>query len=86
MKHETEHAGWNVKPRIYEHAKWLADQVRVCVDGAANLRCAICEQFAYHSLRTKICQFFVRTRRELDAPGVLSMHQMFFARLKFAEN
>ncbi len=66
--------------------KWFANQMCVCVDGTANLHCAICEWFAYHSPRTKTCQFFVQTQRELDASGVLSMHQMPFARLRFAEN
>ncbi len=41
--------------------------VRVCVDGIANMRCTICKWFMYHSSRTKICRFFVRTQRELWA-------------------
>ncbi len=57
----------------------------VCVNGTANLRCAVHEQFTYHSLRTEICRFFARTQRELDAPGVLSMHRVSSARLRFVE-
>ncbi len=30
--------------------------------------------------------FFARTQRELDAPSVLSMHRVSFARLRFVEN
>ncbi len=30
-----------VKPRIYEHTEWFANEMRVCVNGTANLRCAI---------------------------------------------
>ncbi len=66
--------------------KWFANQMRVCVDGTVNLLCAIREWFAYHLLRTKICQFFARTQRELDAQGVLSLHRVSFARLRFTEN
>ncbi len=66
--------------------KQFANQMCICVGGTANLRCAVCEQLAYHSLRTEICRFFVGTQRELDAPGVLSMHRVSFARLRFAEN
>ncbi len=65
---------------------WFANQMHVCVDGTANLRCAIREWFAYRSLRTKFCQFFAQTQRELDAPGVLSTNRVSFARLRFAEN
>ncbi len=31
----------------------FANQMRICVDMNANLRCAICKQFAHHSPRTK---------------------------------
>ncbi len=41
--------------------EWFANQMRVCMDGTVNLRCAIHEQFAYRSPQTKICQFFART-------------------------
>ncbi len=34
-----------------------ANQMCVCVDGIANLCCAIWEWFAYHSPQTKICRF-----------------------------
>ncbi len=78
--------GFDLKPRIHERAEWFANQMRVCVDGTANLCCAIHKRFAYHSPRTKICRFFVRTQRELDESGVLSMHKVSFARFKFAEN
>ncbi len=37
---------------------------------------AICEQFAYHSPQTKICQVFVRTQRELGVFGVLCSPQV----------
>ncbi len=60
----------NLKPHIHERAEWFTNQMHVCVDGTANLRCPIRKQFAYHSPRTEICQFFARTQRELDAPGV----------------
>ncbi len=48
--------------------KWFANQMRVCVDGTVNLRCAVHELFAYRSLRTEICRCFARTQRELDMP------------------
>ncbi len=54
----------------------FVNQMRVCVDGTANLRCAICKWFTYHLPRTKICCFFARTQRELDAPGVLCSPQV----------
>ncbi len=66
--------------------KRFANQMHVCVVGTANLRCAVHERFAYRLLRNKICRFFAQTQRELDAPGVLFMHQVSFARLRFAEN
>ncbi len=64
----------------------FAYQMRVCVDGTANLCCIVHKWFADHSARTKICWFFVWTQRELDAPGVLSMHRVSFTRLRFIEN
>ncbi len=36
--------------------------------------------------QTEICWFFAQTQRELDVPGILSMHRVSFARLRFAEN
>ncbi len=57
--------------------KQFANQMRVCVDGTANLRCTIRERLAYH---------LPKTQRELDAPGVLSMHRVSFARLRLVEN
>ncbi len=60
--------------------------MRICVNGTANLCHAIREWFAYHSPRIEICQFFVRTQRELDALGILFMPWMSSARLRFAEN
>ncbi len=54
------------------------NQMHVCVDRAPNLHCADREWFAYRSLRTKIYRFFARTQRELDVPGVLSMHRVSF--------
>ncbi len=63
-----------------------AQQMHVCVDGTANLLCASRKWFPYCSPRIKICQFFVWTQRELDAPGVLSMHRVSFAHLRFVEN
>ncbi len=66
--------------------EWFMNQMRVCVDRTANLSCAIHEWFTYHSLRTEICWFFAQTQRELDVPGVLSMHPVSFACLRFVEN
>ncbi len=40
------------------------------------MRCAICERFAYCSLRTKICWFFAQTQWELGAPCVLCSLQV----------
>ncbi len=60
--------------------------MRVCVDGTANLHCTVGEQLAYHSPQTKIYRFFKQIEGEMDAPDVLSMHQMSFVRLRFAEN
>ncbi len=34
---------FGVKPQIYEGVEWFANQIRVCMDGTANLRCAICK-------------------------------------------
>ncbi len=56
--------------------KQFASQMHVCVDGTANLCCAICEWFAYCSLRTKICRLSAQTQRGLDAPGVLCSPQV----------
>ncbi len=50
--------------------------MRVCVDGTANLCCAIRKQFVYCSLQIEICRFFAWTQRELDAPGVLCSPQV----------
>ncbi len=66
----------------YIRARWmvrkpLANQMRVCVDGAANLCCAIREQFAYRSPQTGICRVFAQTQRELDMPGVLCSLQVY---------
>ncbi len=44
-----------------------ANQIRVCVDGTANLHCVIRKQFAYCLPQTEI---------ELDAPGVLCSPQV----------
>ncbi len=57
--------------------KPLANQMRVRVDGTENLRYTVHEWFAYHLPQTKICRFFARTQRELNAPGVLSTHRVF---------
>ncbi len=72
-----------LKPRICEHTEWFANRsMRVCVDGTANQCCAMHGQFAYRLPRTKICWFFARTQRELDAvvsfhaPSVLCSHQV----------
>ncbi len=43
-----------VKPRIHERAEWFTNQMRICVDGTANLRCAIYERSACCLPRTKI--------------------------------
>ncbi len=37
------------------------------------MRCAVCERFIYHSLRTKICRSFERTHRELSGSCVLCL-------------
>ncbi len=66
--------------------KPFENQICESVDGTANLCCAICEQFAYNLLQTEICRCFVWTQRELNAPGVLFMHWVSFARFRFAEN
>ncbi len=49
--------------------KWFTNQMRVCVDGTANLCCTVCEWFAYRSLQTEIYRVFAQTQRELDAPS-----------------
>ncbi len=56
--------------------EWFANQMRVCVDRTVNLRCTIRKLFAYCLLQTEICRFFVRTKRELDAPVVLCSPQV----------
>ncbi len=53
--------------------------MRACVDGTANLRCAIREEIAYRSLRTEICRVFERTQKENW------IRRVSFARLRFAE-
>ncbi len=83
----------HLKPCIHEHAEWFENRsqmvrepnVRTC---GWDCEPALCrpQKFAYRSLRTEICQFFARTQRELDVPGVLFMHRVSFARLRFAEN
>ncbi len=45
-------------------------------DRTVNLCYAIRKRFAYHSSRTEIYRFFARTRRELDALGVLCLPQV----------
>ncbi len=68
----AEHVG--VKPGRHMRTKRFANlpnQICVCVDATVNMRCPICKLFAYHSLRTKICHFFMRMQRELGVPGVL---------------
>ncbi len=67
-----------ILPHIHEHDEWFANQMRVCVDVTANLRCAVCKRFAYCSPQTEICQFFMGTQRELDTSDVLYMHQVSF--------
>ncbi len=49
--------------------KQFMNQMRLGVDGTANMHCAIRKRFAYHSLRTKICRFFAQTQRELGELG-----------------
>ncbi len=66
------------KPHIHKRTEWFANQMRVCLDGTANLCCVVCDWFAYHLLWTKIYQFFVQTQRELDAQGIISMHWVSF--------
>ncbi len=75
-----------VKSCIHEYAKWFANQMHVCVNGTANLLCAICEWFAYLSPQTEIGRPFARAQRELDVPDVLSIQRVSFARLRFVEN
>ncbi len=48
---------------LWTACKWFVNQMRICVDGTANLRCAICEWFAYRSLWTGIC-WFLREHKE----------------------
>ncbi len=54
----------------------FANQMHICVDGTANIHRAICEWFAYHSLRTKICWFFAQTQRELGESCALCSSQV----------
>ncbi len=56
--------------------EWFANQMRICMDGTANLRCLVCKWFTHHLLQTKICRFFARTHRELEALGVLCSRQV----------
>ncbi len=71
-----------VKLRIHECAKRYANQMHVCVDGTANLRCAIREWFTFCSARTKICQYFCANAKRT---GCASMHRVSFARLRFVK-
>ncbi len=41
--------------------------MHVCVEGAASMRCTICEWFKYHLPQVKICWFFARAQREFSA-------------------
>ncbi len=57
--------------------------MRICVDGTANLRCAIRKRFAYHSPRTEICRFFCTNTKKtgcaecpFHAPGILCLPQV----------
>ncbi len=45
------------------------NQMRMCVDRTANMRCFICEWFTYHSSRTNISRVFTQTQMELGAPA-----------------
>ncbi len=70
------------KHRMHERVEWFANQMRICVDGIVNLRCAIRKQFTYHLPQTKICRFFyVNIRTEgakcpFHALGVLCSPQV----------
>ncbi len=75
----------HLKPRIHERTERFVNQMCICIDGTANLRCDISKWFAYRSQRTEICLFFARTQRELDVLGALSMHRVSFVRLRFAK-
>ncbi len=61
---------------LTNHLQQIANQMRECVDGTANLHYAICKQFTYHLLRTEICRIFVRTQRELGVPSILCSPQV----------
>ncbi len=58
-----------VSPLCAECQYTHANQMCVCVDGTANIRCAICEWYAYHSPRTKIC-WLLREHKGNCAPCV----------------
>ncbi len=52
----------NIQTRIHECAEWFANphkrfanQMRVCVDGTANLCCPVRKWLPYHSPQSKIC-------------------------------
>ncbi len=53
--------------------KWFVYQMCVCVDRTANICCAVCILFLYHSSQTKIYWFFTQKQRELCIP-----HWYFF--------
>ncbi len=53
-----------------------ANRMSVCVNETANMRCTICEWFAYHSPQTKLCRFFAQTQRELCTLCVLCSPQI----------
>ncbi len=60
-----------------------SNQMRVCVDGTANMRCAICEQFAYYLPRI-VCWFFAQTQKGLSVLGVLCLSQVHWKLIDLA--
>ncbi len=63
--------------------KWFVYQMNVHVDETANIRCAICIQFAYHSLQTKICRFFEQAQRKLCTPRFFHVCELHACCLRF---
>ncbi len=82
-----------IKPRMQERAKWFANRSRMVCEPSAHMcgldcKPALCCPQTIRMLfaTNQNLWFFAQTQIELHAPGVLSMHRVSFARLRFAKN
>ncbi len=82
----------HVKPRIHERVEWFMNlslivlQTRCAYVWTGLRTCAALSVNGLHTIcrKPKFFGIFVRTQREQVVPGVLSLHRVSFARLRFA--